>query len=203
MASSSFNERDKNKTEFEHQINLKRSQCLKKAGVIEHLDKKISSLTQKGLVFEKGGPQAFGLVINASFEYPTIRFVEHGTLNLPFAVNNKLCLQSFKNIWVAESCQNLTIPQFAIASDQFNLGQSAGFNAWASSQGFSQRLFKQQRHFVEPYNMRQFSLCRVGILVFTGILAWFISRFVNLLSVPGLEKKFTHNDRLVFSTGIS
>ncbi|PTN11821.1 BLUF domain-containing protein [Nitrosomonas aestuarii] len=183
-----FNEYDKSRTKFEHQISSKRSQCLKKAGVIEHLEEKISGLTQKGLVFEKGDPQAFGLLINASFEYPTIRFVEHGSLNWPFVIDNELRLQSFNNIWVAESHQNATTPQFVFASDQVNLGQSTGFNAWANSQGFSRRPFKQQRHFVQPYNMRQFSLCRVSGLIFTGILAWFISRFINLLSVPGLER---------------
>jgi NADH dehydrogenase FAD-containing subunit/class 3 adenylate cyclase/uncharacterized membrane protein YphA (DoxX/SURF4 family) len=183
-----FNEQNKIETIFENQISSRRSKCLKKAGVIEHLEEKISGLTQKGLIFEKGDPQAFSLVINATFEYPTLRFVEHGNLNWPLSIDSELCLQSFKNIWVAESHQNTTTPQFVVASDQVNLGQSAGFNAWASSQGFSQRSFKQKRHFVQPYYMRHLSLCSVGGLVFTGILAWFISRFINLLSVPGLER---------------
>ncbi|MDP3280367.1 MAG: BLUF domain-containing protein [Nitrosomonas sp.] len=183
-----FNEYDKSTTRFEHQISTKRSQCLDKAGVIEHSDERIAGLTQKGLVFEKGDPQAFGLVINAACEYPAILFVEHGSLSWPFAIDNELRLQSFKNIWAAESHHNATTPQFVFASDQVNLGQCAGFNAWASSQGFPQRSFKQQRHFVQPYNMRQFSLCRVSGLIFSGILAGFISRFINLLSVPGLER---------------
>jgi NADH dehydrogenase FAD-containing subunit/class 3 adenylate cyclase/uncharacterized membrane protein YphA (DoxX/SURF4 family) len=183
-----FNEYDKSKTRFEHQISTRRSQCLKKAGIIEHFEGKISALTHTGLVIEKGDPQAFGLVINASFEYPTIRFVEHGNLNWPFALDSKLRLQSFKNIWVAESYQNATTPEYVFTSDQVNLGHSTGFNAWASSQGFSLRPFKQKKHFVQPYNMRQFSLCRVSRLIFTGKLAWFITRFINLLSVPGLER---------------
>lgn len=189
-----FNKQDKNNTIFENHISSKRSQCLKKAGVIEHLEEKISELTQKELIFEQGDPQAFSLIINATFEYPTIHFVEHGSLNWPFSIDNTLCLQSFNNIWVAESQQNATISHSVIASDQVNLGQTAGFNAWASSQGFSQHLFKQKRHFVQPYNMRQFSLCRVGGMIFTGILALFISRFINLLSVPGLER----NLRIIF-----
>ena len=183
-----FNERDKSKTEFEHQISSKRAQCLEKAGVIEHSDKRITGLTQKGLVFEKGEPQAIGLVINAACEYPTVRFVEKGSLSWPFTIDNELRLQSFNNIWVAESYHNATPPQFVFTRDQANLGQHAGFNAWAGSQGFPQRSFKQLRHFVQPYNMRQFSLCLVSRLIFTGILAWFISRFINLLSVPGLER---------------
>lgn len=183
-----FNEQDKSKTNFEHQISSTRSQCLKKAGVIEHLDEEISGLTQKGLIFEEGEPRYFGLVINASFLYPTIRFVEHGSLTWPFAIDRELRLQSFNNIWVAESHQNVINPQLVFTSDQVNLGQSASFNAWASSQGYSQRPFKQQRHFVQPYNMRQFSLCRVNGLIFTGKRAWFVSRFINLLSVPGLER---------------
>lgn len=183
-----FNEYDKSKTIFEDLISLKRSYCLDKAGVIEHSNKKIASLTQKGMVFEKGDPQTFGLVINAAYEYPAIHFVEHGSLSWPFAIDNELRLQSFKNIWVTESPHNATPPQFVFTSDQVNLGQHAGFNAWASSQEFPQRSFKQQRHFIQPYNMRQFSLCRVSGLIFSGILAWFISRFINLLSVPGLER---------------
>jgi class 3 adenylate cyclase len=183
-----FNEYDKSKTKFEHQISSRRSQCLKKAGVIEHFVERISGLTQKGLVIEEGTPQAFGLLINAFFEYPTIRFVEQGSLSWPFSLDSELRLQSFNNIWMAEFHQNATIPQYVFASDQVNLGHSTGFNAWASSQGFSGRPFKRKRHFVQPYNMRQFSLCRVSRLIFTGKLAWFTSRFINLLSVPGLER---------------
>lgn len=183
-----FNEHDESKTKFEHQISTKRSQFLKKSGVIEHSNEKIIGLTQKGLVFEKENTQAFGLVINATCEYPDIRFADHGNLSWPYAIDDELRLQSFKNIWVAESHNNVTPPQFVFTSDQVNLGQHAGFNAWASSQGFPQRSFKQQRHFIQPYNMRQFSLCRVNGLIFSGMLAWFISRFINLLSVPGLER---------------
>jgi class 3 adenylate cyclase/CRP-like cAMP-binding protein len=109
-------------------------------------------------------------------------------LSWPFAIDSELRLQSFNNIWVAESLRNTIAPQFVFASDQANLGQCAGFNAWASSQGFPQRSFKQLRHFVQPYYMRQFSLCRISGLIFSGLAAWFISRFINLLSVPGLER---------------
>jgi NADH dehydrogenase FAD-containing subunit/class 3 adenylate cyclase/uncharacterized membrane protein YphA (DoxX/SURF4 family) len=183
-----FNQHDDNHAWFEDKRGAKRAECLGKAGVIVHLNEKITALTQKGLVFETGNSQAFGLIINAACTYPSIRFVEHGSLNWPFAIDDELRLQSFNNIWVAESRQNEKTFQSVFASDQVHLGQSAGFNAWASSQGFPQRPFRQKRHFVQPYNMRQFSICRISGLMFTGLLAWFISRFVNLLSVPGLER---------------
>lgn len=183
-----FDGLDKDKTKFEQQICGKRSHCLKNSGVIEHVEERISGLTQKGLLFTNGDIQAFGLIINASLEYPAIRFIEQGDLNWPFKCNNELRLESFNNIWVADSNQIERNHEFVFASDQVNLGQTAGFNAWASSQGFSQRPFKQHRHFIQPYNMRQFSLCRVSAAIFTGLLAWFVSRFINLLSVPGLER---------------
>ncbi len=183
-----FNGPDQRETRFEHQISPMRASCLKKAGVIEHLEDKVSGLTQKGLIFEKENPQSFGLVINAVFLHPTISFVEHGSLSWPFLTDSDLRLQSFNNIWVAESHQDSLNPQFVFANDEVNLGLSAGFNGWANTQGFSSRPYKKHSRFVEPYYMRQYSLCRISGLIFNGLLAWFISRLINLFSVPGLER---------------
>jgi hypothetical protein len=97
-------------------------------------------------------------------------------------------LQSFENIWITETTQSVTNPQFVFSNDQVDLGYSAGFNAWANSQGYAPRPFKQRDHLIQLYNMGLYSLCRIGWFIFSGKSAWFISRLINLLSVPGLER---------------
>ena len=174
-------------SDFEKKISSKRALCLKKAGVIEHLEDEITDITQRNLFFASGKSQSVGLVINASLIFPTIPF-KSGNLNWPFAINNELRLQSFENIWITETTQSVTNPQFVFSNDQVDLGYSAGFNAWANSQGYATRPFKQRGHLIQPYNMGLYSLCRIGWFIFSGKSAWFISRLINLLSVPGLER---------------
>ncbi|MEY4719331.1 MAG: hypothetical protein RL563_1949, partial [Pseudomonadota bacterium] len=56
------------------------------------------------------------------------------------------------------------------------------------------RHFHKGKWFLQPYNMAEYSLCRLGPLIISGKPAWFVSRFINLLSLPGLER----NLRIIF-----
>ncbi len=175
-------------SDFEKNISAQRTRCLKKSGVIEHLGEDITSITQRELFFASGQSQPVGLVINACLRMPTITFSASGKLSWPFAIDDELRLRSFDNIWLTEAGQGAINPQFVFSNDQVDLGYSAGFNAWAHSQGYAPRLFKQRSHVIKPYNMGRHSLCCLGWFTFSGMLAWFISRLINLLSVPGLER---------------
>jgi len=174
--------------EFETNIGLKRSRNLLKAGVTEHHDVLVDSVTERQLFFKDGQSQAVGLVINTSVSLPSIPLADHGNLTAPFELNEELRLEGFDNIWLTElTARNNTTP-FVFTDDLADLGASAGFNAWAHSQGFATRPFKKRPLFVQPYNMAEYSLCRLGRLTISGKPAWFVSRFINLLSVPGLER---------------
>ena len=124
-------------------------------------------------------------MINASLRLPTLSFREQGDVNRPFISNDELCLQSFKNIWITETDRK---SQFRFTNDYVALGNAAGFNAWAHSQGYPSRPFKQHGHFIKPFYMGRHSLCCFGWFIVTGMSAWFVSRLINLLSVPGLER---------------
>ena len=183
-----FDELGQHRSDFEKKITQKRAKLLKKAGVIEHLEDQITSITQRDLFFSSGQSQSVGLVINATLKLPTIPFKQRGNLNWPFAINDELRLQTFENIWITETSESLNHTQFSFTDDLVDLGYSAGYNAWANTQGYSPRPFKKHRHLVQPYNMGQYSLCCLGWFMVSGKPAWFVSRLINLLSVPGLER---------------
>lgn len=175
-------------SDFEQNMSPLRSRCLKKAGVIEHADDEITSVTQRDLFFASGQIQSVGLVINAALIFPSIPFLETGLLNWPFAINDQLRLASFDNIWITETEQTLNRSQFVFSNDQVDLGRRAGFNAWAYSQQYATSLYKPRKHFIKPYTMGQHSWCCLGWLTISGKPAWFVSRLINLLAVPGLER---------------
>lgn len=180
-------------SEFETQISHKRSVCLEQAGILEHHDQRIESVTAKQLFFADGQSLAVGLVINSVSQLPAIRFMDRGVMAPPFQIDGELRLAGFNNIWMPEF-SGLNTKAFAFTDDLVALGASAGFNAWAYSQAYPTSPFKKGHWFIQPYNMAGYSLCRLGRLIITGKAAWFISRFVNLLAVPGLER----NLRIIF-----
>ena len=183
-----FEEQGQIRSDFEKQISKARDKYLKKAGVIDHLDEQITSITQRDLFFSSGRIQSVGLVVNAALKFPSIPFVGRGNLSEPFLIDDELRLKSFENIWITETSQTMRDAQFIFTNDQVDLGFYAGFNAWASSQGYASRAFKARKHLFKPYNMGMYSLCRVAGIVFSGEPAWFVSRLFDLLSVPGLER---------------
>ncbi|MEY3789144.1 MAG: hypothetical protein RLZ75_3352, partial [Pseudomonadota bacterium] len=183
-----FEEQAQSWSDFEKKITPKRASNLKKSGVIEHLHDEVTSVTQRDLFFSNGQSQPVGLVINATKKIPSITFKDYGELNWPFAMSDELRLQAFENIWVTKSSHNPVHPQFIFTNDLVDLGYTAGFNAWANSQGFKTRPFKQRSHLIQPYNLAEYSLCRLGWFMIGGKPAWFISRLINMFSVPGLER---------------
>jgi NADH dehydrogenase FAD-containing subunit/uncharacterized membrane protein YphA (DoxX/SURF4 family)/class 3 adenylate cyclase len=183
-----YEDKELNWSSFEKEINPDRALKLKKAGVIEHLDLEIASITQREVFFADGQSQPIGLVINASLQSPPIPFKSRGSLILPYELNDRLCLEGSDNIFITEKSKNHDDPQFTFTDDLVSLGYTAGLNAWAHSQGYPVRSFVKRNHFIQPYNMGKYSLCRIGWFVFSGKPAWFVSRWINLLSVPGLER---------------
>ncbi len=180
--------------EFETRIGTQRSRCLVKAGVTEHHDEHIDSVTERQLFFKNGQSQAVGLLINTIFHLPSIPILGDAHLIAPYPVDDELRLADFNNIWLTEFNPGMDNPPFVFTKDLVELGVGAGFNAWAHSQGYPTRTFKKRTWFIQPYNMGEYSLCRLGRLIFNGKSAWFISRFINLLAVPGLER----NLRIIF-----
>lgn len=183
-----FDEQGLQDSDFENKMSLKRAKSLKKAGVIEHLHEQVTSITQRKLFFSNGQSQAVGLVVNASLQLPALPFKHAGDSYGEFAINEELRLRAFNNIWITETEKSLAHAQFVFTHDRVDLGYSAGFNAWAHSQGYPSSPYKQKNYAIKPYTLGQYSLCSIGGLVISGKAAWFLSRLINLLSVPGLER---------------
>ncbi len=179
---------------FETLIGSKRSRCLAKAGVTEHHDEQINSVTERQLFFTNGQSQAVGLVINTSLQLPSISVLGRGELVAPFTIDQQLRFEGFENIWMADFSSNIGGHPFVFTNDLVELGARVGFNAWAHCQGYATRNFEKRKWLLQPYNMAEYSLCRLGNLIISGKSAWFISRFINLLAVPGLER----NLRIIF-----
>ena len=183
-----FDEQGQQGSDFENKMSARRAKSFKKAGVIEHLHEQVTSITQRDLFFSNGQSQPFGLVINASLQLPALPFKHAGELHGVFVINDELRLLAFNNIWITETEKSLAHAQFVFTHDRVDLGYSAGFNAWAHSQGYASRPYKRKNYVIKPYTLGQYSLCSIGWLVISGKPAWFLSRLTNLLSVPGLER---------------
>lgn len=183
-----YREPSSNGTDFEAKIADKRKQGLDKAGVAEHSDLTIERVTEKRLLFTSGEARPVGLVVNTKAVMPDIQFSERGLLASPLPIDDELKLEGSDNVFVAQFNGRNEGGQFLLTSDFGDLGAKAGFNAWACSQGYPFKPFEKSEHYIMPYNMSIHSVCLVKDKVFSGNWAWFVSRLVNLFSVPGLER---------------
>jgi NADH dehydrogenase FAD-containing subunit/uncharacterized membrane protein YphA (DoxX/SURF4 family) len=174
-------------SDLEAQIQPQRDHGLEKAGVKLRRDDEIVGITQRDLAFANGARRPAGLVVNASFKLPTVAIAGQ-CLNWPFEIEDDLCLKAHKNIWAATMKRQGPEPRFVTTADLVALGTAAGYNAWASSQGYAARTFLSRKRVLVPYNMSRHSLCRVGGFTFGGTPAWIVSRLTNLLALPGLER---------------
>lgn len=179
-------------SDFERRIMAEREACLIKAGVMLHLDTKIASLTPTQIILSDGEHQGIGLVINACFSLSMVRFCGGSALVWPFAVQDDLALATHEHIWIAGPADPGNAAgenrHFITAADQQKRGASAGYNAWAASQGYKTLPFQPGERWIVPFNMGFYSLCAVRSFTFSGLTAWMLSRLSNLWVMPGLEK---------------
>jgi NADH dehydrogenase FAD-containing subunit/class 3 adenylate cyclase len=174
-------------SDFEQQIANLRQRCLTKAGVILHSNEPISKVEQNELLLTNGQSVPVGLMVNASFSFPELIFKTGETLHYPFEVTDQLNLKEHSCIWMTQQTDAMMYTH-RFTDDYCALGNAAGYNAWAATQGFETRSFQAKKHLIKPYNMGHYSLCYLSNIGFSGIVAWFISRLINLLAVPGLER---------------
>lgn len=179
-------------TDFERRIMAERDACLTKAGVTLHAMAKIVGLTPTEMLLSDGERHGVGLVINACFSLPTVRFSGGSALAWPFALQSDLALAAHRHIWIAgpDDPGNPAgeTRRFITAIDQQDLGASAGYNAWAASQGYQPAPFQPSERWIVPFNMGFYSLCAIRAFSFSGLSAWMLSRLSNLWVMPGLEK---------------
>jgi len=75
------------------------------------------------------------------------------------------------------------------ATLEARMGRNAGYNAWAKSQNFKMKEYDPRRPLFGVLSLgRHASEVKIFGVVFTGVIAWFISRWVCLITLPGLER---------------
>ncbi len=174
-------------TVFERQILAKRNQGLEKAGIRLFYDERVTGVTSTSLALSSGARHPIGMVINASFKQPAVR-LNGEKLTWPLAIHADLSAKQHETIWIAAAQGEAARRHFNTTADLVALGDAAGYNAWARSQGYVSRAYRQKPRFLIPFNMGRRSLCRVGGFVLKGTPAWILSRLTHLWALPGLER---------------
>ena len=172
---------------FESDIQAQRDRELEKAGVTLCRNQEIAAITRDSIVLGGGGRQTVGLVVNASFMLPSLQ-IDGQTYHWPLDIEDDLSFKHRPHIWVTALQQQQEDRKFLTTADFVKLGETAGQNAWAASQGFATHAFKATERWLKIYNMGRRSICRIGPLSFSGTPAWFLSRITNLAALPGLER---------------
>ena len=175
-------------TDFEREHMALRDACLEKAGVILHKDDKIKGLGEQTIMLADGSQLTVGLMINASFSMPVLRLQGATGLAWPLPINDQLALADRPHIWVAAPQVQPGIQPFIAAADWEAIGEAAGYNAWAATQGFALRSYQQRDRLIKPYSIGFHSFCALTGFTFSGWIAWLLSRLSQLLAMPGLEK---------------
>ncbi len=171
---------------FEAKIRDLRDRELAKAGIRLGGADRVASLTDRAIVLSSGERRPVGLVINASFKQPVVR-IDGEEIQWPPAIDGDLGLLGHPDIWIPTTGEQER-NRFLTTADLAALGRAAGYNAWARSQGYHPRPYRQRWRLLKPYNMGRRSLCGIGGWVMSGTPAWLLSRLTNLAELPGLER---------------
>lgn len=175
-------------TDFESQHLILRDTCLEKAGVTLHKGVTLSRIAEDRLLLNTGGEQRVGLTINACFSIPPLVLQGQCGLNWPLTTTDTLALAGYRHTWIAAPNTTCGDQSYLTAADWEKVGETAGYNAWAVTQGFSPRPYKSRYKLMTSYAIGFHSFCDAKIFTFSGRIAWFMSRLGQLLAMPGLEK---------------
>jgi NADH dehydrogenase FAD-containing subunit len=172
-------------TDFEAQIQSQRDRELVKAGVKLFRGDEIIGLTDRGITLATGERRPVGMVVNATFKFPTVRLNDQ-EVAWPLEVGDDLSVKGHASVWAPTI--DGTLRHFDTTPDLVAVGNAIGYNAWACSQNYGSRKFTPHRRFLRSYNMGRRSLCSFGGLIVSGTPAWILSRLTSLLALPGLER---------------
>lgn len=181
-----YEDTDKPYTDFEASIHDRRNRALARAGIQLAGADRVASLTDRAVVLASGERRPVGLVINAAFRQPSVQ-LNGREVRWPPGIGADLALLGQSDIWIPTTGQQQG-RRFLTTADLAALGRTAGYNAWARSQGHSPRPHRLRWQLLKPYNMGRRSLCSIGGWVVSGTPAWMLSRLTHLAELPGLER---------------
>ncbi|MFO1062211.1 MAG: cyclic nucleotide-binding domain-containing protein, partial [Dongiaceae bacterium] len=173
-------------SDFEASIRGRRDRELARAGIRLGGADRVASVTDGAVTLAGGERRPVGLVVNAAFRQPALP-IDGREVRWPPDIAEDLGLAGHPGLWVpaaGRAAQRL----FLTTADLASLGRTAGYNAWARSQGHAARRWQPRWRLLKPYNMGRRSLCSIGGLLISGTPAWLLSRLTNLAELPGLER---------------
>jgi NADH dehydrogenase FAD-containing subunit/uncharacterized membrane protein YphA (DoxX/SURF4 family) len=174
-------------SDFEARVQSQRDRELVKACVKLFRDDEIMGLTDRGITLATGERRPVGMVVNASFKFPTVRLNDQ-EVAWPLEVGDDLSVKGHASVWAPMVTTDGTLGHFDTTADLVAVGNAIGYNAWARSQNYRSRRFVPRRRFFRSYNMGRRSLCSLGGMIVSGTPAWILSRLTILLALPGLER---------------
>ena len=174
------------RSDFEVATLKARQKLLEKFG-IEVLDehRRVSLVTEQA-VYLDDAEIAAAVVVNAHFKLPRLT-TQNGEIRWPVDLNPDLSIQAYGNIWVAGIPFDGS-PHYFTSRELCRLGADLGYNVWARTQNLSSKPVTLRKSRWVPYNLGRRSLLKTGPMLWTGSLAWIVSRFLHLKAVPGLER---------------
>jgi len=175
-------------SDFEMQHLFLRDTCLERVGVTLHKGIAVSSIAEDGRRLNAGEDQTVGLTINACFTMPALVLQGACGLNWPLTTSDNLALVGHPHLWIAGPNTTSGDQSYLTAADWEKVGETAGYNAWAVTQGYSTRPYRPRYRPLTSYAIGFQSFCDAKFFTFSGRIAWFLSRLSQLLAMPGLEK---------------
>jgi NADH dehydrogenase FAD-containing subunit len=172
---------------FEAAIKPRRDRALEQAGVNLVRGQAVAALTREAIVLEDGRREPVGLVVNASFMLPSV-LIDGQSRRWPLDTEDDLRVNNQPHVWAAAARRHAQAREFLTVADWVDLGEAAGQNAWAASQGFPTQAYRAKKRWLKVYNMGRRSLCQIGPVLFGGTPAWLVSRTTNIAALPGLER---------------
>lgn len=153
------------------------------------INSKIILISKNSVLFNTGEIVYSNTIISSVSKYSvSIPFLSRDNNGI-ILIDDFLRNSQIPNIFFAcmSTCIAKQIPYQAML--ECRLGNLAAYNAWANSQNFKlHRLKSQSPYFCVACIGKNASTVKFGPVIFHGRSAWIISRYICMLTMPGLER---------------
>ena len=163
---------------------------LAKIGVEVRAGGAVLGVSPNGVELEGGETIAGKTILGAIWSRPDVVGALPGSSpEAKIRVDDNLRLPGSEDIFVAGACASFEREHAFSALRESKMGRVAAENAWARSQGFPQRPWRAgKQNFALTALGRHGSVLQFHGLIVGGVPVWFLSRFLCLFTLPGLER---------------
>jgi NADH dehydrogenase FAD-containing subunit/uncharacterized membrane protein YphA (DoxX/SURF4 family) len=163
-----------------------RNRLLARSGIELRNESTIASITAAAIHLNDDSVLPCSTPVNARFQLP--ENLLGGAVRGWLESDGRLRLEGQDRIWLAGDNSGLLRGRHAGHGARYHLGEKVAYNAWAHSQKYRLFEYRPPRKWMQTFHMGRYSVGKLGPVVFSGLLAWFISRVSCLNALPGLER---------------